>query len=73
MINLKRNFLTSLLGLVLSGWGAGMVSVHYLIGNSSPINSINAVGLTIAVIGMGMAIVSLSKLKGSWDFEVIEE
>jgi hypothetical protein len=72
-MSLKRNYLLSLLGLVLSGFGGGMISVHYIIGNSSPINSINALGLVVAVIGMGITIVTLSKLKGKWDFEVIEE
>lgn len=72
-MSLKHNYLLSLVGLVMTGWGAGMISVHYIIGNSSPINSINAIGLLIAVIGMGITIVTLAKLKGSWSFEVIEE
>jgi len=72
-MNIKYSYLLSILGFVMSGWGAGMISVHYVIGNSSPINSINALGLLLAVIGMGIVIVSLSKLKGQWSFEVIEE
>lgn len=69
----KHRFLTSLAGLLTTGWGAGIISVHYLIGNSSPINSVNAIGLVIAVIGMGITIASFSSMKGQWDFEVIEE
>ena len=66
MSNLKRNFFTSLLGLVLSGWGGGMVSVHYLIGNSFPINSINAVGkLIIFVSNVRFVYVSKILMKGS--------
>lgn len=57
----------------MSGWGAGIISVHYLIGNTSPINSINAIGLLIAGIGLAITIVSFSFIKGNWDFEVIEE
>ena len=72
-MKLKHNYVLSLLGLVLTGFGAGILSVHYIIGNSSPINSINAIGLIISVIGMGLTIVTLSKLKGAWSFEVIEE
>lgn len=70
---IKHYYLLSLLGFVLSGFGGGMISVHYIIGNSSPINSINALGLVVAVIGMGITIASLSKLKGVWSFEVVEE
>ena len=72
-MNIKYSYLLSILGFVLTGWGAGMISVHYVIGNSSPINSVNAIGLLLAVIGMGIVIVSLSKLKGQWSFEVIDE
>jgi len=59
-----------MLGLVLTGWGAGMISVHYFIGNSSPINTVNAVGLIIAVIGFGLTIVSLNKLKTVMEFKI---
>lgn len=69
----QHRFLTALIGLVLSGWGAGIISVHYLIGNSSPINYINGIGLLIAIIGMGITITSFSSMKGQWNFEVIEE
>lgn len=69
----KHRFLASLVGLITSGWGAGIISVHYLIGNSSPINSINGVGLIIAIIGMGITITAFSSMKGQWDFEVIED
>ncbi len=62
-----------MLGLVLTGWGAGIISVHYIIGNSSPINSINAVGLIIAMIGFGLTIISLTKMKTVLDFKVVEE
>lgn len=62
-----------MLGLVLTGWGAGIISVHYIIGNSSPINSINAVGLIVAMIGFTLTIASLIKMKGILDFSVIEE
>jgi len=41
-----------------------MISVHYLIGNSSPINSVNAVGLIIAFTGLAIVIKTLSTLKG---------
>lgn len=72
-MNIKYSYLLSIIGFVLTGWGAGMVSVHYLIGNSSPINTVNAVGLAVAMIGMGILIPALTKLKGQWSFEVIED
>ena len=69
----KHKFLTALIGLVTSGWGAGIISVHYMIGNSSPLNSINAIGLIIAVVGLGITIGSFAALKGQWSFEVVED
>lgn len=62
-----------MLGLVLIGWGAGIISVHYIIGNSSPINSINGVGLIVTMIGFGLTIASLIKMKDVLDFSVVEE
>ena len=72
-MGLRYIFPILMLGLVLIGWGAGMVSVHYLIGNSSPINSVNAVGLIVSMIGFALTISSLIKMKGVLDFKVVEE
>ena len=57
-----------LLGLVVSGWGAGVLSVHYLIGNAYPLNSINAVGILFLGVGLGMTLYGIIKLKGVWNF-----
>jgi len=71
MISLKKSFLLVLIGLVIAGWGGGILSVHYIIGNSSPINSINAIGMGLIVVGLAVTIKSLSVIKPY--FEVIEE
>jgi hypothetical protein len=63
-MKLKHQYAIAFIGLIMAGWGAGMISVHYLIGNSSPINSVNAVGLIIAFTGLAIVIKTLSTLKG---------
>ena len=70
---IKHTFLLMLFGLVVSGWGAGIISVHYIIGNSSPINTVNAVGIIIAGIGLVITIGTIRKLKGFWQFEEVLE
>lgn len=69
-MNPKYALLIPISGMILSGWGGGILSVGYLIGATNPINSINALGLTLAVIGMAMIIISLSKLKRLLEIQV---
>lgn len=63
-MKLKHQYAIAFIGLIMAGWGAGMISVHYIIGNSSPINTINALGLIIAFTGLSIVIKTLSTLKG---------
>lgn len=58
-------------GMILMAWGGGMLSVHYIIGNTSPLNTINAFGLIIAGLGFAITIKSLSVLRKY--IEVIRE
>lgn len=50
-------------GLGLMSWGGGMLSVGYLIGDSNPINTVNAFGLIVSGLGFAITIKSLSVLK----------
>lgn len=52
-----------IIGLILVAWGGGMLSVHYLIGNDNPINTINAFGLIITGLGFAIMIKSLAVIK----------
>jgi len=62
-MKLKHQYLFSLAGLILIGWGAGMLSVGYMIGVTNPINSINAIGLILAGLGFAIFIKMLSLIK----------
>lgn len=60
-----------ILGCVLAAWGGGILSVGYIVGDTNPINTINAFGLILAGLGMAIIIKSLSILKKY--IEVVEE
>ena len=62
-MKLKHQYSISLIGLIMVGWGGGMISVGYMIGQSTPINSINAIGLIIAGLGFAIVIKTLSTIK----------
>ena len=62
-MNLKLTLLIPITGMVLAGWGAGILSVGYIIGATNPLNSVNALGLLLTVVGLSMVIISLSKLR----------
>lgn len=61
-MNLKKQYSFGLLGLVLAGWGGGMVSVNYMIG-APVINTINALGLIVLGLGLAITIKMLSTIK----------
>ena len=72
----KYLYLLTLLGLVLSGWGGGMISVGYIIGDVNPINTINAFGLIILGLGLAITIATIRGIKKdlvNGDLEVTEE
>ena len=52
-----------ILGMICMAWGGGMLSVGYMIGDTNPINTVNAFGLIIAGLGFAITIKSLSVLK----------
>ena len=66
----SKYILVPLLGLLLIGWGGGILSVGYLLGVSGQSN-INWLGFAVAFVGMILTITSLSVIKKF--VEVVEE
>lgn len=67
----SQTILLPLLGLLFMGWGGGMLSVGYMIGDTNPINTINAFGLIITGLGLAITIKCLSIFKKY--VEIVEE
>ena len=70
-MKLKHQYLLSLVSLVISGWGGGMVFVGWMIGNTNPINTPNAIGLILVGLGLAIMIKTLSTIR-KVDFEIDE-
>jgi hypothetical protein len=60
---LKNPLLYPILGSAIASWGGGMLFVGFMIGDTNPINTVNAFGLILAGLGLAITIKSLSVLK----------
>ena len=69
MVHLKHYFILSIFGFVASGFGGGMLFTFYFI----TLDSVMLIGSIVSMIGFGLIIFALTKLKGLWSFEVVEE
>tara|TARA_R110002126_G_scaffold1880_1_gene11187 strand:- start:6907 stop:7116 length:210 start_codon:yes stop_codon:yes gene_type:complete len=69
MVLIKYHFYLALVGFVTSGFGGGMLfSFQYI-----TLDNITLVGSIVSMVGLGLLLFTLTKLKGYWSFEVVEE
>ena len=66
---MKYNFYLALIGFVASGFGGGLLAGFYFI----TLDNILLVGSIVSMVGLGLTLYALTKLKGLWSFEVVEE